>query len=149
MKRLVIERMNIRNFKGVRELDISFGEKVTRISGMNGTGKTTIPDAFSWCIWNKDSRGNAPGTPDFREKPLDENGNEMGTTALLLTQRLWTQFQRSKVKHPKTNQRLTRQQTRKKRRWLSSPAIPSMYEKGRERAMALLRAPTKASATPI
>lgn len=77
MKRLVIERMNIRNFKGVRELDISFGEKVTRISGMNGTGKTTIPDAFSWCIWNKDSRGNAPGTPDFREKPLDENGNEI------------------------------------------------------------------------
>lgn len=45
MKRLVIERMNIRNFKGVRELDISFGEKVTRISGMNGTGKTTMDSA--------------------------------------------------------------------------------------------------------
>ena len=77
MKRLVIERMNIRNFKGVRELDISFGEKVTRISGMNGTGKTTIPDAFCWVLWNKDSRGNTPGSYDFREKPLDENGDEI------------------------------------------------------------------------
>ena len=80
MKRLVIERMNIRNFKGVRELDISFGEKVTRISGMNGTGKTTIPDAFSWCIWNKDSRGNAPGTPDFRENRWTKTGTRFTTS---------------------------------------------------------------------
>lgn len=50
--RMTIERMVIQNFKGVRELSIDFGD-VTRISGMNGTGKTTIPDAFSWVLWNK------------------------------------------------------------------------------------------------
>lgn len=45
--RMTIDRMTISNFKGIRELSIDFGD-VTRISGMNGTGKTTIPDAFSW-----------------------------------------------------------------------------------------------------
>lgn len=74
--RMTIDRMTISNFKGIRELSIDFGD-VTRISGMNGTGKTTIPDAFSWVLWNKDSRGNAPGSYDFREKPLDENGDEI------------------------------------------------------------------------
>lgn len=74
--RLTIERMRIQNFKGTRDLTIDFGE-VTRISGMNGTGKTTIPDAFSWVLWNKDSKGNAPGSYDFHEKPLDDNGNEI------------------------------------------------------------------------
>ena len=46
--RMSIEKMRIANFKGVRELSIDFGD-VTRIKGMNGTGKTTIPDAFCWC----------------------------------------------------------------------------------------------------
>lgn len=74
--RMTIDRMTIQNFKGVRELSIDFGD-ITHIRGMNGTGKTTIPDAFSWVLWNKDSRGNAPGSYDFREKPLDENGDEI------------------------------------------------------------------------
>ena len=79
--RMTIDRMTISNFKGIRELSIDFGD-VTRISGMNGTGKTTIPDAFSWVLWNKDSRGNAPGSYEFREKPLDENGDEIHTLDL-------------------------------------------------------------------
>ena len=74
--RMTIERMHIQNFKGIRDLEIDFGA-VTRISGMNGTGKTTIPDAFCWVLWTKDSRGNAPGSYDFHEKPLDGDGNEI------------------------------------------------------------------------
>ncbi len=74
--RMTIERMSIQNFKGTRELTINFGE-ITRVSGMNSTGKSTIPDAFSWVLYNKDSRGNAPGTYEFREKPLDADGNEI------------------------------------------------------------------------
>lgn len=77
--RMTIERMHIQNFKGIRDLEIDFGA-VTRISGMNGTGKTTIPDAFSWVLFNKDSRGNAPGSYDFHEKPLDGDGNESTTS---------------------------------------------------------------------
>lgn len=74
--RMSIEKMCIANFKGVRELTIDFGD-VTRIKGMNGTGKTTIPDAFCWCLWNKDSHGNAPGCDAFHEKPLDADGKEI------------------------------------------------------------------------
>ena len=74
--RLTIERMHLENFKGVRCKDIIFGDK-TSIAGMNGTGKTTIPDAFCWVLYNKDSHGNAPGSDNFREKPLDDSGKEI------------------------------------------------------------------------
>lgn len=74
--RMSIEKMRIANFKGVRELTIDFGD-VTHIKGMNGTGKTTIPDAFCWCLWNKDSHGNSPGSDAFHEKPLDADGKEI------------------------------------------------------------------------
>ena len=59
---LLIKRMRIENFKGTRNLTIDFSPAHTDISGANGTGKTTIPDAFSWLLWNKDSKGNAPGS---------------------------------------------------------------------------------------
>ena len=75
--RMSIERMIIENFKGIRHLSIDFADTTTKIFGMNGTGKTTIPDAFCWVLFNKDSHGNAPGTSNFREKPLDENGQEI------------------------------------------------------------------------
>lgn len=74
--RMIIERMHLENFKGARDVTIDFGH-MTSISGDNGTGKTTIPDAFCWVLWNKDSHGRAPGTPDFHEKPLDADGNEL------------------------------------------------------------------------
>lgn len=74
--RMSLEKMVIENFKGTRKLIIDFSEE-THIFGMNGTGKTTIPDAFSWVLFNKDSKGNAPGSDNFREKPLDEDGHEI------------------------------------------------------------------------
>ena len=74
--RMSLEKMVIENFKGTRKLTIDFSEE-THIFGMNGTGKTTIPDAFSWVLFNKDSKGNAPGSDNFREKPLDEDGHEI------------------------------------------------------------------------
>jgi exonuclease SbcC len=73
---MTIERMIIENFKGVKSLTIDFDE-VTQIAGRNGTGKTSIPDAFSWVLFNKDAAGNGPGTDAFREKPLDGSGREV------------------------------------------------------------------------
>ena len=75
--RMELQRMAISNFKGIRHFEIDFDQKRTAISGANGTGKTSIADAFSWCLFNKDSQGNAPGTANFREKPLDDEGNEV------------------------------------------------------------------------
>lgn len=74
---LLIKKMTITNFKGIKDLTIEFAPSHTDISGANGSGKTTIPDAFSWLLYNKDARGNAPGTNNFNEKPLDENGQEI------------------------------------------------------------------------
>ena len=74
--RMSLEKIQIQNFKGIRDLAIDFGE-TTHIYGMNGTGKTTIPDAFCWVLYGKDSHGNSPGSNAFREKPLDESGREI------------------------------------------------------------------------
>lgn len=75
--RMIITRLLIDNFKGCRHLDINFDSKHTEIRGANGTGKTTIADAFTWVLFNCNSHGDAPGSDNFREKPLDENGNEI------------------------------------------------------------------------
>ena len=75
--RLSIERMSISNFKGIRDLTLDFAQSETAIFGANGTGKTSIPDAFCWVLYNKDSHGNAPGSDNFREKPLDDAGHEV------------------------------------------------------------------------
>lgn len=73
---LVIEKMLIENFKATKHQEITFG-KNTAIYARNGLGKTTIADAFYWVLFNKDSAGNAPGSDNFREKPLDATGEEV------------------------------------------------------------------------
>lgn len=75
--RMMLDHMTIDNFKGISHLEISFGETLTRISGANGSGKSTVADAFAWCLLGKDCSGNAPGQDTFRIKPLDLDGNEM------------------------------------------------------------------------
>lgn len=74
--KMALERMTLENFKGTKFLDVHFGQE-TRISGRNGLGKTTIADAFFWVLLGRDSHGNAPGTNNFREKPLDADGSEL------------------------------------------------------------------------
>ena len=69
MKTVRIERMHIENFKGIRCIDLDFGQ-TTEIRGRNATGKTTIADAFTWCLFGKDSTGRAA----FNLKTIDENG---------------------------------------------------------------------------
>lgn len=75
--RLSLEKIIIENFKGIRSLSIDFADTETHIFGMNGTGKSSIADAFTWVLFNKDSHGNAPGSDNFREKPLDAEGKEI------------------------------------------------------------------------
>ena len=57
-KKAIIKRLSLANFKGLRNVVIDFNDTVTTISGRNGTGKTTIMDAFTWLLWGKDSEGN-------------------------------------------------------------------------------------------
>ena len=56
-KQVIIKRLTLVNFKGLRNVAIDFSDNVTTISGRNGTGKTTIKDDFSWLLWGKNSEG--------------------------------------------------------------------------------------------
>lgn len=63
--------LKLRNFKGVKELEINFDCKNTNIYGANATGKTTVFDAFKWLFFDKDSNDRK----DFNIKTLDSNNN--------------------------------------------------------------------------
>ena len=62
-------RMKLRNFKGIKDLEIDFKGKNTNIYGANATGKTTIFDAFKWVFFNKDSSNRTK----FSIKTLDKD----------------------------------------------------------------------------
>lgn len=71
MQEIRLIKMGIRNFKGIKELDITFNGKDMNVLGDNGTGKTTIIDSFTWLLFGKDSLDRA----DFGIKPTDREGN--------------------------------------------------------------------------
>ena len=50
--RVKIKRIELTDFKGVRNASYEFGDK-TKISAENGAGKTTIADAFYWIFTDK------------------------------------------------------------------------------------------------
>lgn len=62
-----LDSMKIENFKGIAFLEVRFGGKDATIYGDNATGKTTLADAFTWLLFDKDSQG-ATG---FNIKTLD------------------------------------------------------------------------------
>ena len=65
-----INSLRLQNFKGIKELEIDFKDKLTNIYGDNAVGKTTVFDAFCWLLWDKDSLNRS----QFEIKTLDENG---------------------------------------------------------------------------
>jgi DNA repair exonuclease SbcCD ATPase subunit len=65
-----LKSMVIENFKKVKRCEINFAGESMRISGENRTGKTTVFDAFTWCLFGKDSLGKT----DFEIKPKLKNG---------------------------------------------------------------------------
>lgn len=69
MRRITLDEMAVQNFKGVTDLSISFDD-TTNIYGANGTGKTTIMDAFCWLLFDKDSSGSSK----FDVRPLTADG---------------------------------------------------------------------------
>ena len=55
MKTIKLKSLSLVNFKGVREFHADFTNAVTLVSGENGTGKTTLYDAYLWLLFGKDS----------------------------------------------------------------------------------------------
>ena len=64
--------LDIVNFKGLKALHIDFAGENKTISGDNGTGKTTVFDAFCWLLWDKDSLNQA----NFSIKPYLPDGEQ-------------------------------------------------------------------------
>jgi DNA repair exonuclease SbcCD ATPase subunit len=58
-----ILKMVLDNFKGCKHLELDLDGHDCKISGMNETGKTTIADAFCWCIFDKPYEETANFTP--------------------------------------------------------------------------------------
>lgn len=70
--KIKIKSLHMENFKGCKNRTVEFSNK-TKISGANATGKTTIFDAFTWLLFNK----NSAGEEKFNVRPLDESGNQI------------------------------------------------------------------------
>jgi len=51
----LLKEIKLTNFKGVKDLTLSFNSTMTEIYGANATGKSTIFDAFYWLFFNKNS----------------------------------------------------------------------------------------------
>jgi hypothetical protein len=67
-----LKSLHIENFKGIKLLDVDFGSR-TKIKGQNASGKTTVFDAFTWLLFNK----NSAGEEKFNVRPLDAGGNRI------------------------------------------------------------------------
>jgi len=67
-----LKSIHLENFKGIKILDVLFGGK-TKIKGQNAAGKTTVFDAFTWILFNK----NSAGEEKFDLRPLDAHGNRV------------------------------------------------------------------------
>ncbi len=70
---IVLKHMCIVNFKGIRSFEADFDPQETTFRGDNATGKTTLMDAFTWCLYGKDSSGRADS--NFKLKTLDKDNN--------------------------------------------------------------------------
>ena len=68
---MIIDKLNIRNYKGLTHVKINFDGKNCSIFGDNGVGKTRINDAYSWLISGRNSNNVAK----FGIKPWDKSGN--------------------------------------------------------------------------
>lgn len=69
--KITFRKIEIKNFKGVKDLTIEFSPLVTNILGANHTGKTTTADAIFWVLFGK----NSEGLSLFGIDPKDENNN--------------------------------------------------------------------------
>lgn len=71
MKKIMLNRLSLKHFKGLDSFDFEPLGKNATVSGQNGSGKTTLADALLWLLFGKDTRG-----AKLNPKPLDGNNEE-------------------------------------------------------------------------
>lgn len=102
MKKIILKSLALVNFKGVRDFSIAFNDDITTVCGDNGTGKTTLYDAYLWLLFGKDSTGRSDGANGFNVKTTGEDGKpiyrlEHSVTAVLEVDGKEIKLQRSLV----------------------------------------------------
>ena len=80
MKKIILKSLHLENFKQFSDKKVVFNEKQTFISGDNGTGKSTIFDAFMWLLFGKDVQDRK----DYEVKRLI-NGESVPKTEVSVT----------------------------------------------------------------
>lgn len=102
MKKIILKSLALVNFKGVRDFSIAFNDGITTVCGDNGTGKTTLYDAYLWLLFGKDSTGRSDGANGFNVKTIGEDRKpiyrlEHSVTAVLEVDGKEIKLQRSLV----------------------------------------------------
>lgn len=102
MKKIILKSLALVNFKGVRDFSIAFNDGITTVCGDNGTGKTTLYDAYLWLLFGKDSTGRSDGANGFNVKTTGDDGKpiyrlEHSVTAVLEVDGKEIKLQRSLV----------------------------------------------------
>ena len=77
--KMILRKLTLDSFKGVRHAEYDLGYDKATISGQNGTGKTTIADAWYWLLTDKDYDMQA--NPDVRPDYMAES--EPSVTAIV------------------------------------------------------------------
>lgn len=78
---IILKSLDLTHFKCFPKLHIDFHDGVNNIYGENAAGKTSIYDALTWLLFNKDSAGNA--RPDI--KPHGAPAGTMPEVTAILT----------------------------------------------------------------
>lgn len=68
--KILLKKIIIKSFKGIDKFETNLSDKVT-IYGENETGKTSIANAMTWCLFGKDINDRA----DYQIMPLDLQNN--------------------------------------------------------------------------
>jgi len=70
---MTLKTLTLTNFEGMKNFELNTDGKSVSVYGDNGTGKTTLADAQSWLLFDKDSAF----TAGFMPKPRDGKGEEL------------------------------------------------------------------------
>lgn len=73
MKTIFLKSLKLYHFKGIKKLEINQFTQETEIAGKNGSGKTSIFDAFTFLMFGKDSHDRSA----FNIKTLNDDGSPM------------------------------------------------------------------------
>src|ERR1035437_2679832 len=92
--KIELKNLTLSYFKGAKKVTVDFSHR-TDIAGMNASGKTRLFDAFTFCLFGKDSENNK----DFNIKPLDSNNVplhrvDVSVTCILAIDGMDTKFER-------------------------------------------------------